>query len=69
MRLWQRFWYVVVALAVFQALWLWRGFPWTLALLAAVAIGALARASWKTFERLRELYRPPEPTISKTDPP
>lgn len=43
-----------ITLAVFI---LWRGFPWPLALMVALAVGALAYTTWGTVERLRQLLR------------
>ncbi|NJL27024.1 MAG: hypothetical protein HC897_03640 [Thermoanaerobaculia bacterium] len=59
MRVW--IWLAAAALATFLALFLWRGYPWQLALMSAAAVAALARASWRAIERLRGLYRPAEP--------
>lgn len=63
-----RLWLTAIACATFLVFWLWRDYPWTLALLAAIAVGALVHAAWKSFGRLRDLYRSPDLPESKTDP-
>jgi hypothetical protein len=60
---------IAIACTAFLVFWLWRDYPWTLALLAAIAVGVLAHVSLKTFERLRDLYRPAEPPEPKANLP
>ena len=50
-----------VTLAAFLVLYLARGYPWQLALLAAIAIGALVYVGGRTVQNLRRLSDP-DPT-------
>lgn len=51
-----RLWLPALAtLLAFAALVLWRGYPWQLALVAALAIGILVYAARRTFEQIRQL--------------
>ena len=50
-----------VTLAAFLVLHLARGYPWQLALLAAIAIGALVYVGGRTVQNLRRLSDP-DPT-------
>ena len=50
-----------VTLTAFLVLYLARGYPWQLALLAAIAIGALVYVGGRTVQNLRRLSDP-DPT-------
>lgn len=49
----------LVAAVAWPALMVWRGYPWRLALVTAVALGALGYVTVRTVARLRELGEPP----------
>lgn len=50
---------LAVAAVAFVVLSAGRGYPWQLALLTAVAIGALVYSTWRTVQNMRRLRVPP----------
>ncbi len=52
---------LVLAILSFGIFFAAMAYPWQLAVLAATAIGALVYSTQITWQRMRRLYRPPEP--------
>lgn len=48
---------VLAAIAAFVLASVWRGYPWQLALLTALAIGAFTYAVQRTWVRMRDLHQ------------